>query len=299
MLTCYGCKHITTRPCGDEDVIHYECRLTSELTGEVSIYVNSEPQRCDKYDPSTSAKKSISGKEIRLIRKMMGWTAQQLADHLGTSRTSVTQWETEDRHPNDRYVQILLNMKDDISKYRNSINIVPTSGSTVPCINPVSPLHIHQDKLFSLLSKGNYPQTACKAIGLSYWLYQDWMRKGEQGIEPYYDFYLAANKALAEGETHHIAILHEAGSLDWRASAKFLEMRWTDRFNRQVTTIEHIFSKLTDEQLEEAHRQGQNALQEMEKNIIAALTEAGMGEIVEGEIVNKKKKEAEEGEENV
>lgn len=143
-----------------------------------------------------------------------------------------------------------------------------------------------QAKFCELLMKGNFVETVCKACGVHYTTWRDWIRKGERGIEPYASFYNAVHEAIAKGEMYHVEIMHDAATEDWRASEKFLRMRHGDRWNRQEMDIRHTLSKVGDEQLHEAISEGENALLEMEERIMKAI-EGISGEVVDGEVVDE------------
>ena len=55
-MTCFGCKHISSKWYGDGTTI-YGCKLCPGLcTGEHSAFSDEddEPKRCDKYEPANT-----------------------------------------------------------------------------------------------------------------------------------------------------------------------------------------------------------------------------------------------------
>lgn len=60
----------------------------------------------------------LTGAEIRVLRNVLGWTAVELAAHLGVSSSQVSRWEN-DREPigpvADRMVRAILALREGMS----------------------------------------------------------------------------------------------------------------------------------------------------------------------------------------
>ncbi|MEO7327851.1 MAG: helix-turn-helix domain-containing protein [Minicystis sp.] len=60
----------------------------------------------------------LTGAEIRVLRNVLGWTAVELASHLGVSSSQVSRWEN-DREPigpvADRMLRALLALREGVS----------------------------------------------------------------------------------------------------------------------------------------------------------------------------------------
>lgn len=54
-------------------------------------------------DPESQLERPSAGQLIRAARKRRGWTQQQLADIVGTSRTHLIRWEKNRSYPNDEH----------------------------------------------------------------------------------------------------------------------------------------------------------------------------------------------------
>lgn len=89
--------------------------------------------------------------------------------------------------------------------------------------------------------------TACELAGVSEPTYYAWMSAGEEGVEPYAEFYRAVTRARARGEECMVDVVHLAtlekrdaegnptGMVDWKAAAWLLERRFPDRYGASVT----------------------------------------------------------------
>lgn len=86
--------------------------------------------------------------------------------------------------------------------------------------------------------------TACELAGISEATYYGWMSAGEEGVEPYSDFFETVTQARARGEQGMVDVLHLAalqktdaegnatGAVDWKAAAWLLERRFPDRYGQ-------------------------------------------------------------------
>lgn len=51
-----------------------------------------------------------SGEELKRLRKLKGWTIQQLADHSGVSAGAIHNFENEKRYPHTNILKKLLDV---------------------------------------------------------------------------------------------------------------------------------------------------------------------------------------------
>ena len=82
------------------------------------------------------------------------------------------------------------------------------------------------------LKEGNYDMVAAQAAGITRQTFYRWIREGKKNKEGiYFDFYLAVEKAKAEGETELLHTIRKASSRSWTAAAWILErsrpQRWS------------------------------------------------------------------------
>lgn len=63
----------------------------------------------------------LSGAEIRFLRKVLGWSGADFAQHMGTSAETVSRWETG-RAPigpqADRLLRLMVMTRDPVTDYR-------------------------------------------------------------------------------------------------------------------------------------------------------------------------------------
>jgi transposase len=80
-----------------------------------------------------------------------------------------------------------------------------------------------------MLRAGNYINVACMAVGVSKATLYNWLGRDEP---EYRAFAERIDKARAEGEARHVALIAKAAADDWRASAWLLERQHPDRWGK-------------------------------------------------------------------
>jgi putative zinc finger/helix-turn-helix YgiT family protein len=63
----------------------------------------------------------LSGAEIRFLRKMLGWSGADFAEHMGTSAETVSRWETGAAPMGaqaDRLLRLMVMTRDPVAGYR-------------------------------------------------------------------------------------------------------------------------------------------------------------------------------------
>jgi hypothetical protein len=83
---------------------------------------------------------------------------------------------------------------------------------------------------------GNYQETACDLAGISQSALQNWMRRGQEGEEPFAAFMRAVKRASAYAEAVEMGKVRKAGEDPrfWAASMTYLERRHPDRWARRA-----------------------------------------------------------------
>lgn len=100
-------------------------------------------------------------------------------------------------------------------------------------------------KLMEAIIDGNTYEAACNYAGISYSVFADWVRKGEEytkmleggqkGIRwEFINFLKELNRAKAEAEVNLVKKIKEAGDKDWRANAFLLERRNPEQWAKKV-----------------------------------------------------------------
>lgn len=115
--------------------------------------------------------------------------------------------------------------------YIASLYLPPEIGRPSNALIDVARLH----KFLSLVAKGNYIETACKAAGFSQQSLVNWRRQAEAGQIAAIAFVEAYEKAQAEAETEavdHIRSTRKRPEL-WAASMTHLERRHPDRWGKR------------------------------------------------------------------
>lgn len=96
------------------------------------------------------------------------------------------------------------------------------------------------EKLFDLVRAGNYPQTACRALGLNPAMFANWMRQGEgkdrhRSPSPETQaFAIRMREAEAKAEIASVETVVEGGLKDPTLALKFLSRRFRDRWGEVV-----------------------------------------------------------------
>lgn len=101
------------------------------------------------------------------------------------------------------------------------------------------------DRLIKTLSlvirSGSYPDVACRAIGISEYLFKTWFEKGIEGIllhkpSQYTKFVFCIDAADAQTEAANIALISEHCN-NWQALAWLSERRYSKRWGPKMTAM--------------------------------------------------------------
>lgn len=91
-----------------------------------------------------------------------------------------------------------------------------------------------QEKIVSVIRRGNYIETAAAYAGIAKQTLYNWLRAGERdGEGPCYEFMIEVQKAMAESEIRDLAQVELASRDNWQAAAWRLERRFPKRWGRQ------------------------------------------------------------------
>jgi hypothetical protein len=94
-----------------------------------------------------------------------------------------------------------------------------------------------QEIIVKLLRFCNYRITACRAAGITYETFLNWMKRGKKEKKgKYFEFFCAVEKAEAEGEAH--AVVEIMQSRNPRVILDLLARKYPDRWGTQGR-IEH------------------------------------------------------------
>ena len=83
------------------------------------------------------------------------------------------------------------------------------------------------------LRLGLFADEACTRNGITKVTYYEWLREAAAGRTDHMVFAAAVAKASADGEAAALRVIRQ-GTLNWQASAWFLERRFRDRWARDV-----------------------------------------------------------------
>jgi hypothetical protein len=88
-------------------------------------------------------------------------------------------------------------------------------------------------KVSAILRTGAYLDTAAEAAGIDVDTFAQWLTKGaKQRSGPYRDLHAAVQRARAEGEATHVALIAQSARDNWQAAAWLLERQYPDRWAR-------------------------------------------------------------------
>lgn len=91
------------------------------------------------------------------------------------------------------------------------------------------------DKIVEGVLKGNYITTVCQSVGIHKTTFYAWKKKGEQGLEPYKEFYDRVTEAEAQAEMDILNVIY-TNAIDqgnWVSSAWILERKYPNRFGKR------------------------------------------------------------------
>jgi transposase-like protein len=105
-----------------------------------------------------------------------------------------------------------------------------------------------KDKIIEAIRRGNYYEPACKAAGVDYSTFRDWMKKAEEDQKgPFFQFSLEVQKAEAEAELEVVQIWKDQMPQNWQAAKEFLARRhpksWASQNKVDVTSNEQTIGK--------------------------------------------------------
>jgi transposase len=80
-----------------------------------------------------------------------------------------------------------------------------------------------QKKICDMIEAGNYMHHAAQAAGIGKSTLNQWIRKGEEGQEPYAAFAAAVARARAQAVDSLVSTIRTAAVDDWRAASWLLE----------------------------------------------------------------------------
>lgn len=78
----------------------------------------------------------LSGAEIRYLRKVLGWSGVDFADHMGTTAETVSRWETGATPIGpqaDRLLRLMVMTKDPVPDYRK-LDVLKTVAKARPAV---------------------------------------------------------------------------------------------------------------------------------------------------------------------
>ena len=93
-------------------------------------------------------------------------------------------------------------------------------------------------RLCELIARGNYPATACKALGISHSSYWRWMKAGtadhENGVDSIWRrLYLGVRRAEAFAEAYAVDSLRSHMARDSRAALAYLSRRFPENWSER------------------------------------------------------------------
>ena len=90
-------------------------------------------------------------------------------------------------------------------------------------------------ELLTYIEDGNYPEIAAELAGISLRTLQNWMKRGDDGEEPFTAFMRAVKRASAKAEHVEMGKVRKAGEDPrfWAASMTYLERRHPERWARR------------------------------------------------------------------
>ncbi len=158
-----------------------------------------------------------------------------------------------------------------------------------------------ETKLSDLIRAGNYPETACAAVGVSIQQYRQWMKRGEgrdrtrAATPEYVAFALKMRQAEAEAEINLVKVATDGAVKDPSIAVKVLGRRFRERWGEVIThkndwTINAILSlkngEVTWEDLKGTFND--NQLGEIRTRLLESGEEGEWSEIPQVEVVEEK-----------
>lgn len=91
-----------------------------------------------------------------------------------------------------------------------------------------------QETVCELLRAGNYLHIATSQAGISPATHHEWIRKGEEGTQPYADYKDAVTRAWEAAEVRNVTLIQRHAQGDWRAAAWYLERSRRENWGKTV-----------------------------------------------------------------
>ena len=88
-------------------------------------------------------------------------------------------------------------------------------------------------RIAKVLALGGTINSACRAGGIDTATYYSWLRRGEEGEDPFVGFLSAVKESQAVAEHKALSIINEAMLDHWQAAAWLLERRYPDDYGRR------------------------------------------------------------------
>lgn len=88
-------------------------------------------------------------------------------------------------------------------------------------------------RIAKVLALGGTINSACRAGGIDTASYYSWLRRGEEGEEPFVGFLHAVKESQAVAEHKALSVINEAMLDQWQAAAWLLERRYPDDYGRR------------------------------------------------------------------
>ena len=106
------------------------------------------------------------------------------------------------------------------------------------------------EKLCYYISQGNYFDTACKLVGVSFSTFRSWIVKGEEESKGrFFEFSEAIKRAEAEAEAKRVELILKAGKYqDWKANAWYLERKYPERWGKTDRIEANVKTEQTQKQ---------------------------------------------------
>jgi transposase len=123
-----------------------------------------------------------------------------------------------------------------------------------------------EERILYALRQGNYRSAAAKAAGVDYDCFRGWVRKGNQGIQPYAAFNAKLKEAEGESESALVMTIRTAAEKHWAAAAWLLERKYAPKWGRRDMSWENTKREAREAQ---AAQLGEIPLEELERMIAA------------------------------
>jgi len=106
------------------------------------------------------------------------------------------------------------------------------------------------EKIYSDLRSGLSIECTARRSKLLPDTLKNWLRRGRKGEELYVQFYLDAQKAIADAQALYVGRINGASEEDWRAAAWMLERQWPEDFGDNKRELKEAIKLLKQLQSE-------------------------------------------------